>query len=362
MSSGSLWLAGGTRNPSACTGRQDAIVRYSRWASQPAGPRSLAGPRRKCLGGHERRIEPAWKATGLSRRLLTAAMTWTCVAFLRTAKGTFGWARTAVSIVFGMTRLGCTAAPKALPSDQPIVVHQDRKGQIWVGYHNSGLVEFREKGYRVYTTRDGLASDEIFAIREARNGDLLISTREGLSRMHDGHFSNLVLPGPLAHRQVFDALEDGRGRIWLAAPSGVFRMTEERIPKRRSRGGPLENWAGMLSEGLDGIIWAGTLGAGFWRIKDGDVRRFSTADGLGDDQVRSLYQDPDGTLWIGTLDGGLSAYRDGAFVVYTAKERIAERQRVTYRRRSQGIALAQHDARDLARFEATASRIRRRPH
>ena len=181
-------------------------------------------------------------------------------------------------------------------------------------------MEFREKGYRVYTTQDGLASNEIFAIREAHNGDLLISTRDGLSRMHDGRFSTFVLPVPLAQRQAYDALEDARGRVWLAAPGGVFRMTARGFQNVVPGGGPLQiDNAGMLSEGLDGSMWAGTVGAGFWRIKDGNIRRFSTADGLGGDQVRSLYQDPDGTLWIGSLDGGLTAYRDGVFVVYDAK-------------------------------------------
>jgi ligand-binding sensor domain-containing protein len=42
---------------------------------------------------------------------------------------------------------------EGLPSDQPLAVHQDRKGEIWVGYHTSGLVEFRRNGYRVYTTQ-----------------------------------------------------------------------------------------------------------------------------------------------------------------------------------------------------------------
>ena len=208
---------------------------------------------------------------------------------------------------------------EGLPSDQPIAVHQDPKGKIWVGYHNSGLVEFREEGNRAYTMRDGLPSDEIMGIRDARNGDLLISTRAGLSRLHNGHFSNVVLPESQAFRQVYDTLQDSHGRIWLAAPGGVFRLTAEGFQIAAPGGGPLDDFAGILSEGQDGSIWAGTLGAGVWRIKDSNIRRFSTSDGLGDDQVRSLYNDPDGTLWIGTLNGGLTAYRDGAFVVYTAR-------------------------------------------
>jgi signal transduction histidine kinase len=209
---------------------------------------------------------------------------------------------------------------EGLPSDQPIAVYQDRRGPMWVGYHNSGLVEFRDQGYHVYTTQDGLGSNEVFTIREARNGDLLVSTRDGLSRMHDGHFSNFALPVPLAQRQVYDALEDDQGSVWLAAPGGVFRLTADGFKNVVPGGGPLQiDNAGMLSKGLDGSIWAGTIGAGFWRIKNGYIRRLSSANGLGGDQVRSLYQDPDGTLWIGTLDGGLNAYRDGKFVVYTAK-------------------------------------------
>jgi signal transduction histidine kinase len=44
------------------------------------------------------------------------------------------------------------------------------------------------------------------------------------------------------------------------------------------------------------------------------------ADGLSDNQIRSLYQDSDGTLWIGTFGGGLDALRDGRFQAFTAKD------------------------------------------
>ncbi len=209
---------------------------------------------------------------------------------------------------------------EGLPSDEPISVHQDHAGQIWVGYHGGGLVAFRPGGYRAYTTRDGLPSNEIFAIRETRNGDLLLSTREGLSRMHDGRFSNYLLPDALERRPVLDALEDDRGRIWAATPSGVYQVTAHGFRNVVPGGILAVDVADVLSEGVDGSIWAGTLGEGLWRIKDGEIRRFTTANGLGSDQIRSLYQDPDGTLWIGTFDGGLNAFRNGVFVRYAARD------------------------------------------
>ena len=212
---------------------------------------------------------------------------------------------------------------EGLPSDEPIAVHQDRKGEIWVGYHDDGLVAFHEGKFRIYTTRDGLPSNEIFSIRENRSGDLLIATREGLSRMHDGHFSSYVVPDPLGRPTVFDTLEDRRGRTWAAAAGGVYRMNTGTSSTFRNviPSGPIVNEnAVVLSEDPDGSIWAGTYGAGLWRIEDDRSRRFTTEDGLGNDQIRSLYQDPDGTLWIGTFGGGLTSLHSGVFARYFAKD------------------------------------------
>ena len=214
---------------------------------------------------------------------------------------------------------------EGLPSDEPIAVHQDASGEIWVGFHDGGLVDFGPRRRRVYTTRDGLPSDEIFSIRETRNGDLLIGTREGFSRMHGGHFSNFLLRDPLQRAVVFDMLEDSHGHTWFAGASGVHELIDGSVRDLVPGGMLLNSVAVAISESPDGAIWAGTYGDGLWRVPhegtgDARARHFTTADGLGSDQIRSLDQDSDGTLWIGTFGGGLNAYRDGAFVRYMAHD------------------------------------------
>jgi ligand-binding sensor domain-containing protein len=208
---------------------------------------------------------------------------------------------------------------EGLPSDQPTVVHQDAQGEIWVGYHDGGLLALQSG--KVYTTRDGLPSNEIFAIRHSLNGDLLIGTRRGLSRMHAGHFVNYPYPppDPLGPRIVYDVLEDSRGRLWIASVHGVHEWDgshwrgaieiKGRIPT---------SYPVALTEDRDGRIWAGTLGAVLWLVTNESnpktaARVYATADELGSGQVRSLYADSDGTLWIGTFGGGLSSLRDGVF-------------------------------------------------
>jgi signal transduction histidine kinase/ligand-binding sensor domain-containing protein len=209
---------------------------------------------------------------------------------------------------------------EGLPSDEPTAVYQDRKGRVWIGFHDAGLALVGDSGFRDYTTRNGLVSNEVFSIREDGRGDLLVSTREGLSRMHEGHLTAYTPPDPLARSLVFDALEDSRGRLWIAAPGGLSELHGKQL-RNVIPGGTLLNTAVVvLGEGSDGAVWAGTYGRGLWRLKDSETKLFTTADGLSSDQIRSILQDADGTLWIGTFGGGLNLLRDGHFRSYTSKD------------------------------------------
>jgi signal transduction histidine kinase/ligand-binding sensor domain-containing protein len=209
---------------------------------------------------------------------------------------------------------------EGFPSDEPNTVFQDRAGRIWIGFHQSGLMMFGPGPRRLYTTRDGLPNNEIFSIREASNGDLLIGARGGLVRMHNGRFTTFVPPDPLARINVFDAMEDSHGRTWLATPGGLGELRGRDLQIAVPGAPLLVNVMVTVCESHDGAIWGGTYGKGLWRLKGGERRQFTVSDGLSSDQIRSLYEDPDGTLWIGTFGGGLVAYRDGRFQPFTEKD------------------------------------------
>jgi signal transduction histidine kinase/ligand-binding sensor domain-containing protein len=210
--------------------------------------------------------------------------------------------------------------PEGLPSDEPNTVFQDRAGRVWVGFHDSGLMLFSGGTRRVFTTRDGLPDNDVFQIRESRNGDLLIATRAGLARMQGTHFSNYAPPDPLGREAVFDAMDDSQGRFWLATPAGLGVLSGHEYTNVVPGGLLLIEFIASLCEGRDGTIWAGTYGKGLWRIKGKEHRLFTTADGLSSDEIRTLYEDAEGTLWIATFGGGLNAWRDGRFFHYTAKD------------------------------------------
>jgi ligand-binding sensor domain-containing protein/two-component sensor histidine kinase len=206
---------------------------------------------------------------------------------------------------------------EGLPSDEPTVVHQDGRGQIWVGYHDSGLLAFSPAASHLYTTRDGLPSNEMFALRDARDGDLLIATRGGVSRLHQGRFLNYSVPDPVGRTVVYDVLEDTRGHLWAAAAGGVYEFDGS------GWRAAMQGFALTLAQEPDGTIWAGLLSSGLWRLParaEEPVRKYTTADGLGSNEVRSLHLDRDRNLWIGLQGGGLSVLRDGVFHRFSARD------------------------------------------
>ncbi len=217
---------------------------------------------------------------------------------------------------------------EGLPSEDPTAVFQDHSGRIWVGFHDSGLVLFsgtiQGAGYRQYTRRDGLPSNEIFSIRETREGDLLVGTREGLARgvatATGEHFTTFRPPDPLGRESVYDTLEDSSGQLWLGLPQGLAQLADGKLHIVLPSSPLLSTAFIALLEARDGSLWAGTFGRGLWRVKGDQKRQFTTVDGLSDDDIRALREDRDGTIWIATFGGGLNAYRDGKFTSFTAKD------------------------------------------
>jgi ligand-binding sensor domain-containing protein/two-component sensor histidine kinase len=215
------------------------------------------------------------------------------------------------------TTLGKT---EGLPSHAPMAVHEDRQGDLWVGYLDSGVVRLHNGALQTFTTRDGLPSNEIYGIQDGVDGELLAFGAGGLSRIRQGRITNYTIPDPAGRASVSDAVVDSRGQLWAAVPTGVYRhLNGSWVPAIPSGNDPL-HVALALAEAPDHSMWAGMFLGGLWRIDGEKTRRFTTADGLASNQIRSLRWDEEGTLWIAAFDGGLTRYKDGVFHRFRASD------------------------------------------
>ena len=78
--------------------------------------------------------------------------------------------------------------PDSLGPGIVYAIHEDVRGNVWVGTAGGGLscLKAGSRQVRRYTTRDGLPSDVVNDILEDRQGNLWLSTTRGLARVTDG--------------------------------------------------------------------------------------------------------------------------------------------------------------------------------
>jgi signal transduction histidine kinase/ligand-binding sensor domain-containing protein/DNA-binding response OmpR family regulator len=172
--------------------------------------------------------------------------------------------------------------------------------------------------HRVWQTADGLPQDSVNSVVEDGDGYLWLGTEEGLARFDGARFTvfDRANTAALRNSSVLILLKDSKGYLWVGTRGGLTRM---RAGQFTSVSGLAGKVVLSLFEDREGAIWAGLEGAGLCRLKNGEVRFYSLRDGLPDDTIYSIRQDPAGSLWIGT-GKGLSRFRDGRFTNYSGKD------------------------------------------
>ncbi len=161
--------------------------------------------------------------------------------------------------------------PPALGTPQAIV--EDRTGQIWVGFHPSGLARYRDGRFETFTEADGVPKGQINGFYIDHIGRLWISSNQaGAARIDDvtaarPTFHSYTSAQGLSSNQVFTIVEDREGRIYVGGGRGVDRLDSG----------------------------------------SGNVHHFTAADGLPAMRVIYSHRDRNGALWFAGVSG-LSRY------------------------------------------------------
>jgi ligand-binding sensor domain-containing protein/signal transduction histidine kinase len=258
-----------------------------------------------------------------------------------------------------------------LPSNSISSLAADKDGSLWIGT-NGGLTHYKDRRFRNYTSRDGMAGNAVDFLFEDHAGVLWAVVEGALSRFDGKQFTNFLPERDLAMTRARSVAEDASGNIYLAGWSSVARLengefttvvSSSTLDKDfpicmqvdrtgaiwvlgtreltvQSPGGGLRRFGaddglagffgltGALQLDRNGNVWLGAVG-GLARVQTGSahesglgklrndtsaVRRL-TSPGL----IRCIFEDRDGNLWLGT-NGGLLRLHDDLFTVYGKAE------------------------------------------
>jgi len=157
----------------------------------------------------------------------------------------------------------------------------DRRGEWWIP-GGAGLYRFpavarieelgRIRPKAIYTSRDGLAGDDVFRL-----------------------------------------FEDSRGDIWIGrrTPTRLVLTRRERSTGRFHRysdadGLPAFNRTMAFAEDASGSVWIGFQNGGLARYKEGRFTQFTQADGAPGGGITAIHLDARNRLWVGAVRPGLT--------------------------------------------------------
>ena len=125
-----------------------------------------------------------------------------------------------------------------VPNTRTRCAHEDAEGTLWIGTAGGGLLRLREGRFTAYTTKEGLPSNDVWAIED-----------------------------------------DDSGHLWLGGPEGIVRVVKPPLgPGEAVAAGGLEIESFGSRDGLKGGLTAGGF-PGSWKSADGRLW-FTTLKGV----------------------------------------------------------------------------------
>lgn len=106
--------------------------------------------------------------------------------------------------------------------------------------------------------------------------------------------------------QIVQAFAQTKDRyLWIGTTGGLLRFDGARFVLYNRENTPAftDNNIFCLTVSRDNALWIGSEGGGLIRYSHGVFHSFSSADGLTNSFVRTVYEDHDGTIWVGTDNG-----------------------------------------------------------
>jgi len=149
-----------------------------------------------------------------------------------------------------------------------------------------------------YTVDDGLPSNQARYIATGRAGTLWASTDKGVARF-DGETWATHVP---ASAQVSSIAVAPDGALWAGTRDGILRLEGEAWATLQT-----DLWVWSITMEPDGALWFGT-DRGALRYDGQSWIKYTTADGLAHNVIRSIAVSSDGALWFGMAQGGISRY------------------------------------------------------
>jgi signal transduction histidine kinase/ligand-binding sensor domain-containing protein len=225
--------------------------------------------------------------------------------------------------------------PPDIPSSCFWTVCATRDGAIWGGTDGNGIYRWQNGAATHFQHEQGLTNEHVNAILEDRGSKMWAGTMGGLFRLDGGRFEPVTGAGAL-RLPVFALKEDRAGRLWAGTCQGLVQIDHASItvfgPDQGIPFGPIN----AIEEDPRGRMWVSVPPTrdqhlldpagpyGLYVKSDRGFEHVAPGKWEGAAHIRSLYADDGGNLWIGTIGAGVYRLHDGNFTEYSLDDGLPQ--------------------------------------
>jgi ligand-binding sensor domain-containing protein len=221
---------------------------------------------------------------------------------------------------------------EGLGLDRAVSIIEGRDGSVWIWSDGGGLSQIKDgRVVRVYTTRDGLASNFGGPLFESRDGSIWIGHDRGVTRFKDGR-ATPYRQGPVGKSYIPFFAEDAEGILTYVFGMGLVRLRDGKVTPFRPRrfqpgdGTTLAQFPMPFSArwARDGTLWLGTT-RGAWTLRDGTLTKRWDLPPERMAMVSCIHEDATGAIWLATWEG-LYRLQNGGVAAITTKQGLPHNQ------------------------------------
>ncbi len=197
------------------------------------------------------------------------------------------------------------------------IVYRDREGSIWIGSYD-GLSRLKDGVLTNFNVAEGLPGSWINAITEDRDGNLWVGTQKGLCRWSGEKWTSFTETDGLTDNNVSAIVEDREGSLWVCTGGGLNQFKDVSItPYTKYEGLPNDHISSVVETGDSSLYFLSDQGSNVMRLKNGTYTR--TDISVGPSLVTR-----DGNLWIAQT-GQIVRIKDGNVTKYDTSQGLPNR-------------------------------------
>lgn len=168
-------------------------------------------------------------------------------------------------------------------------VLEDRYGNLWFASTDSGVYNYNGKTFKHFTTREGLANNQVISIHEDKAGNIWFATGGGASRYDGKSFENFTTKEGLSNNDLTTIMEDKTGKLWFGTRGAACFYDGKTFTVFTDKDGKSFNNVWSIIEDKKGNIWFGA--DGLWRY---DGTTFTRVSQRG---AYAIIEDKKGNIW-----------------------------------------------------------------